>query len=162
VHLVVILHSVLTTDFVVQESLVNEGFKERKLSFFRYMVQYGIPTFFLLSGIGASNYKTEKHGFIKYSLEKFKRLALPFFLSLFIFLIPRLYVAQEYDPIGRVNKEQDIEWDFFTYAGLIMKSNWVFKLGQLWFLPVLMVISILIYPLIAFSRRRMQKEPLNF
>ena len=85
--------------------------------------------FFMLSGIGASNYKTENHGFSKYAMEKFLRLALPFFASLFVFLIPRLYVAQEFDPIGRVNNEQDIEWNFFTYAGLIMKSNWVFKLG---------------------------------
>ena len=116
----------------------------------------------MLSGIGASNYKSEKHGFIKYVIDKFMRLAVPFFISLFVFLIPRLYVAQEFDPIGRVNGEQDIEWNFLTYAGLIMRSNWVFKLGQLWFLPVLMIISLLIYPLIAFARRRQQKEDLCF
>ena len=103
--MVVVLHTIVTTDAVVGESKRNEGFKERKLCYFRYLVQYGIPMFFLLSGIGASNYKSEKHGFGKYAIEKLLRLALPFFASLFVFLIPRLYVAQEFDAIGRVNKE---------------------------------------------------------
>ena len=93
VHLVLVLHTVLTTDKITGESERNEGFKERKLAFFRYLIQFGIPTFFMLSGIGASNFKTEKHGFTKYGLDKLKRLGFPFFLSLFVFLIPRLYVA---------------------------------------------------------------------
>jgi fucose 4-O-acetylase-like acetyltransferase len=110
--------------------------------------------FFMLSGIGVSNYKTEKHGFIKYFLTKLKKLLLPFFISLFVFLIPRLYIAQQYDSIGRVNQMQDIEWNLFKYVPQIIRTNWVYKLGQLWFLPVLIIISILIYPLLAFARRR--------
>jgi fucose 4-O-acetylase-like acetyltransferase len=127
--MVVVFHTMLTTDKVTGESEKNEGFKERKLCFFRYMIQMGIPTFFMLSGIGASNYKTEKHGFLKYFLTKLKKLMIPFFLSLFVFLIPRLYVAQQYDNIGRVNQMQDIEWNLFKYVPLIMKSSWVYKLG---------------------------------
>ena len=36
------------------------------------------------------------------------------------------------------------------------------KLGQLWFLPVLLLVCLVNYPLLAFSRRRMRKLPLGF
>jgi predicted permease len=61
-------------------------------SIIRYLVQIGIPTFFLLSGMGLSFYKTEKSSFAKFFLNKFNRLVVPLIVCFIILLIPTLYI----------------------------------------------------------------------
>ena len=97
IHLVVVLHCVYSVDLVFGESKKNINFKEKKDSLFRYLIQIGIPVFFFLSGMSASFYKSEKYGFFKYFWSKMNRLVFPFIFSIFVFLVPRLYIAQEFD-----------------------------------------------------------------
>ena len=116
--------------------------------------------FFMMSGISASNYKTEKHGFIKFCMSKWNRLGLGLIFSMIVYLIPSLYIRQEFAPIGRINDPEGnpmIEWNFIKYVQGIVNGRLVFKLGQLWFLPVLIIVSIVLYPLLAFMRRRKSK-----
>jgi predicted permease len=60
-------------------------------SILRYLVQIGIPTFFLLSGMGLSFYKTEKSSFATFFLNKFNRLIIPLIACIIFLLIPTLY-----------------------------------------------------------------------
>ena len=93
VHVVVILHCIYTTDKVTGFSTVNHAWKEKMNSLFRFLVQIGIPLFFLLSGMGSVYFKSEVHGFCKFAKDKVKRLVTPFLLAVVMFLIPRLYLS---------------------------------------------------------------------
>lgn len=74
--------------------------------------------FFMLSGISASNYKTEKKGFIAYCKAKWNRLGLSLIFSIFVYLIPSLYIRQPFAKIALI-KDSDgnphIEWNVFKY-----------------------------------------------
>lgn len=107
------------------------------------------------------NYPTETKGFGQYAKGKSIRLMLPLIFGLFVFLIPKLYLSQGWESIGRLNKNTDIEWNFFKYVPLILADNIVMKLGQLWFLPVLLLLSLSNYPLLSWSRRRKRNRPLD-
>lgn len=129
--------------------------------FFRYLVQVGIPVFFLISGMGSIYYDTERKGFIRYAINKTQRLMLPVLFSIPLFIIPRLYITQSWDDLGRVKKGTEIEWNIFKYLTQIFLDNFVMKIGHLWFLPVLLLVCLVNYPLLAYSRRRMKKLPVG-
>ena len=93
VHTVVILHCIYSCDKITGYSEKNVLWKEKMDSLFRYLVQIGIPVFFLLSGMAGVNFPTEKKGFGSFAFGKIKRLMIPFFVSVLIFLVPRLYVS---------------------------------------------------------------------
>lgn len=161
VHCVVLLHCMYTTDVVTGQSLHDQVWKERMDFFFRYLVQIGIPVFFLVSGMGSVYYDTEKKGFMRYAINKTKRLMGPVLFSIPLFILPRLYLSQDWDDLGRTKKGTEIEWNLLRYVPLIFADNFVMKLGHLWFLPVLLLVCLVNYPLLAFSRRRMKKLPLD-
>lgn len=79
---------------------------------------------------------------------------IPLFVSIIIFLVPRLYVGQGFEIYGRLDNGKRIEWDLIKYIPAIFKENLFMKIGQLWFLPVLFIVFIVNYPLLAWSRRR--------
>ena len=83
----------------------------------------------MLSGMSTAFFKTEVHGFGRYVRGKATRLLVPFFLSVFVFLIPRLYLSQGWEAIGRLDKQSRIEWNFFKYVPEILADNIVMKLG---------------------------------
>jgi fucose 4-O-acetylase-like acetyltransferase len=57
-------------------------------------VQIGIPMFFYISGMAATFFNTEGKGFGIYFTDKVLRLAVPFVVGIFVFLVPRLYFGQ--------------------------------------------------------------------
>ena len=71
----------------------------------RYFVQFGIPMFFYISGMTGAHYNVEKRGFLQYLVAKIKRLAIPFVIAYVFILIPRLYLAQNYELMGQVYKD---------------------------------------------------------
>lgn len=159
VHVVVLLHCIYSTDRVTGHSLENQLWKEKMESLFRYLLQIGIPLFFLLSGMAGIHYPTETKGFGQYVRGKAMRLMLPFIFGVFVFLVPRLYLSQGWETVGRLNKQTVIEWNFIKYMPLVLADNILMKLGQLWFLPVLLCLSMVNYPLLAWSRRRKRDMP---
>ena len=58
---------------------------------FKCLVQIGIPMFFYISGMGTTFFNTEKKGFFIFCKSKVLRILVPFIVSVFVFLIPRLY-----------------------------------------------------------------------
>jgi len=162
VHTVVIVHVIFTTDAVTGHSEKDPIWKEKMDFTFRYLIMIGIPVFFLLSGMGSMYFETERKGFIKFAVGKINRLMLPCIVAVPLFIIPRLYFSQNWDQLGRIKKGTEIEWNLFKYVPHIMADSFVFKIGHLWFLIVLLVVVLTTYPLLAFSRRRMMKKPLSF
>ena len=99
-HLVLALHCIHSADEVFEQSKRFNSFAEHKNALFRYLVQGGIPMFFVMSGQAASQYPTEKKGFLAYAQGKFKKLGLAFVFAVFAYLIPSLYIRQPFAEIG--------------------------------------------------------------
>lgn len=114
-----------------------------------------------MSGLGAVNYKTEKHGFITFFLSKLNRLMIPFFIAIPVILVPKLFISQSFDSMARLSPDH-IEASYLKYASQILNGGLMLKCGQLWFLPVLLFVSVMNYPLLAFSRRRKSEHDVNF
>ena len=114
--------------------------------------------FFYISGMASTFFNSEGKGFGWFMWDKFLRLMLPFIIAIFIFLMPRLYMGQEYEDWTRPNGKT--EKDFGTFVVLTLPSVFS-KLSWLWYLPALLVDCILTYPLLAWSIRRARKIPFN-
>ena len=65
--------------------------------------------------MGSIYYNTEKHGFLKFAISRTQRLMIPVVVAIPLFILPRLYIAQGWDSIGRVKKGTQIEWNIFKY-----------------------------------------------
>ena len=65
--------------------------------------------FFYISGMAATFFNSEGKGFGLFFLDKILRLLIPFGIAIFIFLMPRLYMGQEYEdwtrPNGKTEKD---------------------------------------------------------
>lgn len=85
------------------------------------------------------------------------RLFVPLIVCVFVYLIPRHYIGQVWDPIGIINGE--VNWDFATYVPSLLADNFLTKLGPLWFLPAIFIIVLVNYPLIKYSKRRAALKP---
>lgn len=127
--MVVLIHCIFATDNVTGHSEKDPIWREKMEHIFRYLSQVGMPVFFLISGMGTIYYETEKKGFKKFSINRTKRLFYPFLFSIPIFLLPRLYMSQGWEKIGRVDGGERIEWNIIKWIPLIFKDNLVFKLG---------------------------------
>ena len=103
-------------------------------------------------------FNTEGKGFGLFFLDKVLRLLIPFGIAIFIFLMPRLYLGQEYEDWTRPNGQTEKDyWQFNikTLPSIFSKLSW------LWYLPALFVDCILTYPLLAWSVRRARKIPFD-
>ena len=132
--------------------------QQKKDGIIKSLVQIGIPMFFYISGMAATFFSTEGRGFAAFLGDKTLRLLLPFVIAVFIFLIPRLYLGQEYEDFTRPNGKTETDyWEFQrkTLPGIFGKLSW------LWYLPALFVDCILTYPLLAWTIRRARKIPYN-
>lgn len=114
--------------------------------------------FFYISGMAATFFNTEGKGFGIYFTDKVLRLAVPFVVGIFVFLVPRLYFGQQYEdwciPDGK------IEEDYWTFQAKTLPTIFS-KLSWLWYLPALFIDCMLTYPLLAWSVRRAKKIPFN-
>ena len=125
------------------------------------MVQIGIPLFFYISGFANSFYDHRK-GFCLYLKKKTLRLLVPFILAIFLILIPRFYIGQAYEPEFWVDVDgvKQPEWNFFKFYPQAL--GWVpGNLSWLWFLMALYINSIVNYPLMAWTQRRVRGNPFD-
>jgi peptidoglycan/LPS O-acetylase OafA/YrhL len=93
VHLVVLIHTIISVDQAVQMAAKSEEVRQKKESYIRTQIQIGIPTFFFISGIAASFFNPAKVNFTQFIISKFIRLAIPMAFSMIFFLLPRLYIS---------------------------------------------------------------------
>ena len=138
IHVVVIEHLVNSMDTATGFGERDETFRQWKASFFGYLVQIGIPIFFYISGVGVTFYNTEKNanwGFIRFFWVKFLRLIVPLVPAILILHIPRHFISQGWDKIGRLDDCTRIEDNYLSYVPAILTDNFLTKIGPLWFLP---------------------------
>ena len=73
----------------------------------------------------------DKTNLIGFTIDKIQRLVQPLIVCVFVFLIPRLYITQEFENIGRVKGPEgpEIEWDLVKYVPKILSSDIIMKFG---------------------------------
>jgi peptidoglycan/LPS O-acetylase OafA/YrhL len=134
--------------------------REKRDGVFKCLVQIGIPMFFYISGIGTTYYKTEKkNAYCLFVWNKVTRIMFPFIVACFVFLIPRLYLGQDFEnftrPQGVITKNIG---EFYIKT---IKYNLVTNLSWLWYLPAMFVDFLLTYPLLRWSKRRKAGMPIE-
>ena len=92
---------------------------------------------------------------------KFLRLLLPLIPAIFILHIPRHFISQGWDKIGRLDDCTRIENDYLKYVPAILADNFLSKIGPLWFLPFIFQLMIMSYPLIRWTYRRRRLIPVD-
>ena len=99
-------HLINSMDTATSFGLKNETFRQWKASFFGFLCQIGIPIFFYISGVGVTFFNSEKGGGFKSFLwAKFLRLIVPLVPAVFILHIPRHFISQGWDDIGRLDNK---------------------------------------------------------
>ena len=92
IHVVLIEHCVNSVETATGARYHDYNWLEKKDAFFRFLLQFGIPIFFFISGMSVCYINTEApRAFLKYTLDKIMRILLPLFAAVFVFLIPRHY-----------------------------------------------------------------------
>ena len=119
---------------------------------------------------------------------KILRLILPFVFAVVVFLIPRLYLTQDFSNFttlatekGEVcktaceNKDKTymtwpcegtrccglIEWNYSIYYRKML-PQFLFKMSWLWFLLALFIDSLISYPFLKWTQRRKLGKQMNF
>jgi hypothetical protein len=149
VHSVIFVHCLLNAADTTE--MYDRDGTEKKEGFCKIMTQVGMPMFFYISGMSSTFYNAEKNNFLIFVKSKVERLLYPLVLGSLVFLVPRLYLMQEYEPWTRVDNVVESNYLVFTWKTIPYIPA---KISWLWFLPVLFVVMILNYPLLVFSQRR--------
>mgnify|MGYP002633054728 CR=1 FL=1 len=136
---------------------LTENVKQRYEGMVRCMVQVGVPMFFYISGVATTFHKTGN--VLMFWKAKFVRLMVPFIFAVVFFLIPRLYLTQDFSPHSRIDGKE--EWNFMTYYTR-MAPFFIFKMSWLWFLLALFIDSAVSYPFLKWSQRRQQNLEITF
>lgn len=157
IHVVTIVQVINLTDMAFGEEKVGRdtAFEQQRLAIQRIFVQFGIPVFFYLSGVSATyfDFETERP-FLNFLIRKAQRLLMPLVLGIFFLLMPQLYMIQNWCSWGRLNDGQMTQHNVFKFVYEQLGDNFYKKLGVLWFLPFLFVLTLLNYPLIKWTNRR--------
>lgn len=87
----------------------------------------------------------------------------PLFVAYIFILIPRLYLAQDYQLFAMVQNDQGesyIENNLFKYAVRVFPTLYL-KISWLWFLPALFIDSNINYACLSWAQRRKSKIPFD-
>jgi surface polysaccharide O-acyltransferase-like enzyme len=159
--MVILVHCIVNSYSVLDyDSITPSDTLQKKDGILRQLLQIGIPLFFYISGMSATFFDTQNKGFGNFALEKFVRLIAPLFLAIPCFLIPRLYLGQEFEDWTRIQPDQ-VEKNFWAYfVKVIPTLPW--KMSWLWFLPLLFTVSIFSYPGLKWTQRRAKRVEIDF
>lgn len=132
-----------------------------------FLNQWRLPILFVISGMG-TYYALSKRSLWKFSWERIKRLGIPLLFGMLLIVPPQVYFE-------RLDKGQFIGsyFEFFTtiaFDGIYPEGN--LSWHHLWFLPYLLVFSLLLGPVFVFIKKnktalvewikRLVKRPFGF
>lgn len=112
-----------------------------------FIRQWRLPILFVVSGIGSRFALSSKSG-IRYTKERFIRLFIPLLAGVFLVIPPQVYV--EHLSQGTVDVSY-LEYFPTTFNGIYPEGN--FSWHHLWFLPYLLIMSIMALPLFLYFRK---------
>lgn len=112
-----------------------------------FVNQWRLPILFIISGMG-TYYAIQKRTKTQFTLERIKRLGLPLIFGMLFIISPQVYFE-------RLNKHQFIGnyfefWPNQLFTAPYPEGN--FSWHHLWFLPYLLVFSIILVPLLFYLK----------
>ena len=87
----------------------------------------------------------------------------PLFIAYIFILIPRLYLAQDYQLFAMVQNDEGVSYienNIFKYGVRVFPTLYL-KISWLWFLPALFIDSNINYPCLAWAQRRKVRLPFD-
>ncbi len=133
-----------------------------------FVNQWRLPILFVISGMG-TRFALSWRGGGQYSKERLLRLGIPLLVGMLLIVPPQLYVER----IVNAQFEGNY-WDYYTsvaFAGIYPEGN--LSWHHLWFLPYLLIYSLVLTPVFLYLRnqpeaaflqwcRRMIAKPMGF
>ena len=113
-----------------------------------FLNQWRLPVLFVISGMG-TYYALQKRSGKQFVFERMKRLLLPLIFGILFIVPPQVYLE-------RLSKNQfsgnyfDF-WPFEAFVGVYPKGN--FSWHHLWFLPYLLLFSLILIPLFLYLKK---------
>lgn len=118
-----------------------------------FVNQWRLPVLFVISGMGTSYALAKRNGY-QFAAERIKRLLLPLVVGILLIVPPQVY----FERLSRGEFTGSF-WDFWpshAFLGIYPEGN--FSWHHLWFLPYLLVFSLLATPLFLYLRRHPSHE----
>lgn len=118
-----------------------------------FLNQWRLPILFIISGMGTF-YALQKRTGISFALERFKRLGIPLLFGMVFIIPPQVYFER------LTNNEFDGNyfdfWPKIALTGIYPEGN--FSWHHLWFLPYLLVFSLLLIPILIYFKKHPQNK----
>ena len=112
-----------------------------------FLNQWRLPILFVISGMG-TYYALSKRSILKFSWERIKRLGIPLVFGMLMIVPPQVYF-ERLDK-GEFNSSYFEYFTTIAFDGIYPKGN--FGWHHLWFLPYLLIFSLLLTPIFIFLK----------
>src|SRR5690554_1982323 len=113
-----------------------------------FLNQWRLPILFVISGMG-TYYALSKRSGWQFSAERIQRLLLPLVFGMLVIVPPQVYIERLAE--GRFSGGYFDFWPWEAFEGVYPTGN--LSWHHLWFLPYLLVFSLLLVPIFLYLRR---------
>ncbi|WP_206604215.1 acyltransferase family protein [Aquimarina sediminis] len=117
-----------------------------------FLNQWRLPILFVISGIG-SYYAISSRDLWQFNIERFKRLAIPLFFGMMFIVPPQVYFERLSN--GEFSGSLINYFTTIAYTGVYPEGN--ISWHHLWFLPYLLIFSIILSPIFIYLKRKPTK-----
>ncbi|MCV9385495.1 acyltransferase family protein [Reichenbachiella ulvae] len=113
-----------------------------------FLNQWRLPILFVISGMG-TYYALSKRSGAQFGWERIKRLGLPLVFGMLVIVPPQVYVERLVN--GQIDLSYFTYWPSQAFIGVYPEGN--LSWHHLWFLPYLLVFSLILIPLFLIIRK---------
>jgi hypothetical protein len=114
-----------------------------------FLNQWRLPILFVVSGMG-TYYALNKRSILQFSQERLKRLFLPLLFGILVIVPPQVYLERLAK--GQFSGNYFSYWPSEAFIGVYPTGN--FSWHHLWFLPYLLLFSLVLIPVFKYVRTR--------
>jgi len=119
-----------------------------------FLNQWRLPILFVISGMGTYYALSKRNGF-QFAWERIRRLGLPLAVGMLLVVPPQVYIER----LAKKQFEGSYFFDYWpseAFIGVYPEGN--LSWHHLWFLPYLLIFSLLLIPLFLFIRKHPQNK----
>lgn len=113
-----------------------------------FVNQWRLPILFVISGMGTS-YALAKRNGVRFVSERIKRLLIPLVAGIVMIVPPQVYFERVAS--GSYSGDYTEFWPLHAFTGVYPEGN--FSWHHLWFLPYLLIFSLLLTPVFLYLRK---------
>ena len=122
-----------------------------------FVNQWRLPILFVISGMGTF-YALNKRTGVQFSWERIKRLLLPLVIGMLFIVPPQVYIERLAK--GQFTGSYFRYWPQYAFNGVYPEGN--LSWHHLWFLPYLLIFSLLLIPLFLYLKKHPNASIIRF